>query len=467
MTDSNTGGEATILEERRRKLEELRAENKAYINDFVPSEHALDLHELHGTSTKDDLEKAQIKDLALAGRIVLKRVMGNASFVTIRDGSGDIQIYVSKNNIDVELYKNFKTWDLGDIIGVTGKLFKTNTDELTLEAHSIVLITKALRPMPEKHKGLADVETRYRQRYIDLMSNPESKAVFVKRSNIISAVRSTMLQEGFLEVETPMMHSIPGGAVAKPFITHHNALDRELFLRIAPELHLKRLLVGGFEKVFEINRSFRNEGLSTRHNPEFTMLEYYEAFTSLSNTIEFTENMIKTASKKVNESDGYCAALPYFLYNNSEKELKRIIRSVANSKINETYALAKLKIIDLANKGDKNPVQTFTRKYKKSKYYKDVIINIKKIIRLKNHNHIKVVKKFGKACSYPGTFMGSIHAIITSSSYKSAVIKTIKAGGCNCSRANFVGAYFAALKGFKNIPGQWIKKTKSAKNIIK
>ena len=183
MTDSNTGGEATILEERRRKLEELRAEKKAYINDFIPSEHALDLHELHGALSKDDLEKAQIKDLALAGRIVLKRVMGNASFVTIRDGSGDIQIYVSKNNIDVELYKNFKTWDLGDIIGVTGKLFKTNTDELTLEAHSIVLITKALRPMPEKHKGLADVETRYRQRYIDLMSNPESKAVFVKRSN--------------------------------------------------------------------------------------------------------------------------------------------------------------------------------------------------------------------------------------------------------------------------------------------
>ena len=303
MTDSNTGGEATILEERLRKLGELRAENKAYINDFIPSEHALDLHELHGALSKDELEKAQVKDLALAGRIVLKRVMGNASFVTIRDGSGDIQIYVSKNNIDVELYKNFKTWDLGDIIGVTGKLFKTNTDELTLEAHSIVLITKALRPMPEKHKGLADVETRYRQRYIDLMSNPESKAVFVKRSNIISAVRSTMLQEGFLEVETPMMHSIPGGAVAKPFITHHNALDRELFLRIAPELHLKRLLVGGFEKVFEINRSFRNEGLSTRHNPEFTMLEFYAAFATFQGTIDFTTRIIQSASEAIGNSD--------------------------------------------------------------------------------------------------------------------------------------------------------------------
>ena len=302
MTDSNTDGEATILEERRRKLEELRAENKAYINDFIPSEHALDLHELHGALSKDELEKAQVKDLALAGRIVLKRVMGNASFITIRDGSSDIQIYVSKNNIDVDLYKNFKTWDLGDIIGVTGKLFKTNTDELTVEAHSIVLVTKALRPMPEKHKGLADIETRYRQRYIDLMSNPESKAIFVKRSNIISAVRSTMLQDGFLEVETPMMHSIPGGAVAKPFITHHNALDRELFLRIAPELHLKRLLVGGFEKVFEINRSFRNEGLSTRHNPEFTMLEFYAAFATFQGTIDFTTRIIQSASEAIGNS---------------------------------------------------------------------------------------------------------------------------------------------------------------------
>jgi len=299
MTDSNTGGEATILEERRRKLEELRANNKAYINDFIPSEHALNLHELHGTLSKDELEKAQIKDLALAGRIVLKRVMGNASFITIRDGSGDIQIYVSKNNIDVDLYKNFKSWDLGDIVGVTGNLFKTKTEELTVEAHSIVLITKALRPMPEKHKGLADIEIKYRQRYLDLMSSPESTDVFIKRSKIVSSVRSLMLENGFLEVETPMMHSIPGGAVAKPFTTHHNALDRELFLRIAPELHLKRLLVGGFEKVFEINRSFRNEGLSTRHNPEFTMLEFYTAFATFNGTIEFTQKIIQSASRAI------------------------------------------------------------------------------------------------------------------------------------------------------------------------
>ena len=174
-----------------------------------------------------------------------------------------------------------------------------------------------------------------------------------------------------------------------------------------------------------------------------------------------------TGGTKVNESDGYCAALPYYLYNNSDKELKKVIRSVANSKTNETYALAKLKIIDLASKRIKNPVHTFIKKYKNNRYFKEVIINIKKVIRLKNHNHIKVVKKFGKACSYPGTFMGSTHAIITSSSYKSAVIKTIKAGGCNCSRANFVGAYFAALKGFKSIPTQWIDKTKSSKSILK
>ena len=303
MSDSNIGGEASILEERRRKLEELREQNIAFVNNFTPANKAQELHGSYGHLNKEELEDKKITNLSVAGRIVLKRVMGNASFVTIRDGSGDIQAYISKNNIDPDLYKNFKSWDLGDIIGVDGNLFKTKTEELTVEAHSIVLITKSLRPMPEKHKGLADIEIKYRQRYLDLMSSPESKEIFVKRSQIVSSVRATMIEDGFLEVETPMMHSIPGGAVAKPFITQHNALDRELFLRIAPELHLKRLLVGGFEKVFEINRSFRNEGLSTRHNPEFTMLEFYAAFATFNGTIDFTKNIIQSASAAIGNND--------------------------------------------------------------------------------------------------------------------------------------------------------------------
>ena len=303
MSDSNIGGEASILEERRRKLEELREHNIAFVNNFTPANKAQELHDSYGHLNKEELEDKKITNLSVAGRIVLKRVMGNASFVTIRDGSGDIQAYISKNNIDPDLYKNFKSWDLGDIIGVDGNLFKTKTEELTVEAHSIVLITKSLRPMPEKHKGLADIEIKYRQRYLDLMSSPESKEIFVKRSQIVSSVRATMIEDGFLEVETPMMHSIPGGAVAKPFITQHNALDRELFLRIAPELHLKRLLVGGFEKVFEINRSFRNEGLSTRHNPEFTMLEFYAAFATFNGTIDFTKNIIQSASAAIGNND--------------------------------------------------------------------------------------------------------------------------------------------------------------------
>ena len=303
MNDSTIGGEASILEERRRKLEDLRELNLAYLNNFTPANKAQELHDSHGHLSKEELEDKTITNLSVAGRIVLKRVMGNASFVTIRDGSGDIQAYITKNNIDPDLYKNFKSWDLGDIIGITGKLFKTKPEELTVEAHSIILITKSLRPMPEKHKGLVDIEIKYRQRYLDLMSSPESKEIFIKRSQIVSSIRASMLADDFLEVETPMMHSIPGGAVAKPFITKHNALDRELFLRIAPELHLKRLLVGGFDKVFEINRSFRNEGLSTRHNPEFTMLEFYAAFASFDETIDFTKNIIQSASEAIGNNN--------------------------------------------------------------------------------------------------------------------------------------------------------------------
>ena len=302
MAEENIGGEEGIIEERRKKLQLLRDKNKAYINNFLKEHYAHDLHGQYDEFSKEDLESKNVDNISVAGRIVLMRVMGNASFATIRDTSGDIQVYVSKNTVDIDIYEDFKTWDLGDIVGVKGKLFKTKTNELTIEASAVSLITKSIRPMPDKFKGLADIETRYRQRYLDLMSNENQKQVFLNRSAIIESLRKSLKDRDFVEVETPMMHPIPGGAVARPFVTKHNALDRELFLRIAPELYLKRLLVGGFERVFEINRSFRNEGLSTKHNPEFTMLEYYEAFTTLENTIEFTENMIKKACELINDS---------------------------------------------------------------------------------------------------------------------------------------------------------------------
>ena len=302
MSEENIGGEEGIIEERRKKLQLLRDKKKAYVNDFLKDHYALNLHENYDGFSKEELAAKNEENVSIAGRIVLMRVMGNASFATVRDSSGDIQIYVSKNTVDLEIYEDFKTWDLGDIVGVRGKLFKTKTDELTIEASEVVLITKSIRPMPDKFKGLADIETRYRQRYLDLMSNDQQKNVFLNRSEIIESLRASLKERNFIEVETPMMHPIPGGAVARPFVTKHNALDRELFLRIAPELYLKRLLVGGFERVFEINRSFRNEGLSTKHNPEFTMLEYYEAFGTLNNTIEFTENMIKNACEIINKT---------------------------------------------------------------------------------------------------------------------------------------------------------------------
>ena len=302
MSEENIGGEEGIIEERRKKLELLREKNQAYLNDFFKEHYAANLSSEFASFSKEELEEKNITGISIAGRVVLKRVMGNASFATVRDSSGDIQIYISKNTVDQDIYEDFKTWDLGDIIGVEGKLFKTRTDELTIEASKIVLLTKSIRPMPDKFKGLADIETRYRQRYLDLMSNEESKKVFMDRTKVVESMRTSLKDRDFIEVETPMMHPIPGGAVARPFITKHNALDRDLFLRIAPELYLKRLLVGGFERVFEINRSFRNEGLSTKHNPEFTMLEYYEAYSSLDRTISFTEDMIKKAAEEINNS---------------------------------------------------------------------------------------------------------------------------------------------------------------------
>ena len=294
MSDETQINESSILEERKKKLKLLRDQNKAYINNFVRKDLLSNILKQYHSLSKDDLESKNIDGLSVAGRIVLKRVMGNASFITIRDETTDLQIYVSKNDIDE--YDEFKTWDIGDIVGIKGKLFRTKTDELTIHSNQAVLITKSLKPMPEKHQGLKDVETRYRQRYLDLMSNNQTKHLFIKRSKIIDSIRSSMKAEEYMEVETPMMHTLPGGAVARPFITKHNALSRDLYLRIAPELHLKRLLVGGFNNVFEINRSFRNEGLSTKHNPEFTMLEFYSAYASLQKIMDFVSSIIQNAA---------------------------------------------------------------------------------------------------------------------------------------------------------------------------
>ena len=294
MSDETQINESSILEERKKKLKLLRDQNKAYINNFVRKDRLSNIVKQYHSLSKDDLESKNIDGLSVAGRIVLKRVMGNASFITIRDETTDLQIYVSKNDIDE--YDEFKTWDIGDIVGIKGKLFRTKTDELTIHANQAVLITKSLKPMPEKHQGLKDVETRYRQRYLDLMSNNQTKHLFIKRSKIIDSIRSSMKAGEYMEVETPMMHTLPGGAVARPFITKHNALSRDLYLRIAPELHLKRLLVGGFNNVFEINRSFRNEGLSTKHNPEFTMLEFYSAYASLQKIMDFVSSIIQNAA---------------------------------------------------------------------------------------------------------------------------------------------------------------------------
>lgn len=288
--------ENTIIQERRAKLQELRQAGVAFPNHFKPEHHAQTLHQDYDAIDKPGLEEKNIH-VVVAGRMMLKRVMGKASFATIQDGSGRIQLYVARdlvnNEQNPELYSAFKKWDMGDIIGAKGKLFKTNTNELTIEVTEIILLTKSLRPLPEKFHGLQDQEMKYRQRYVDLMVNQDTKDTFLNRSKAMQSIREFMGNNQFLEVETPMLHPIPGGASAKPFKTHHNALDMEMFLRIAPELYLKRLVVGGFDRVFEINRNFRNEGLSVRHNPEFTMMEFYAAYADYQWLMTFTEDCIR------------------------------------------------------------------------------------------------------------------------------------------------------------------------------
>ncbi|NJM12986.1 MAG: lysine--tRNA ligase [Synechococcaceae cyanobacterium SM1_2_3] len=284
--------ENKLIALRRQKLGELRQLGNAYPTDFRRDALAAELHIALGYKDNAELD-AEPKRVTVAGRMLAKRIMGKASFVRLRDMSGDIQLFIQKNALPDDRYEDFKTWDVGDILGAEGTLFKTKTGELSVKVDSLRLLTKSLRPLPEKFHGLADQETRYRQRYVDLIINESTRETFRLRSASIAYIRDFFNRRGFLEVETPMMQPIPGGAAARPFITHHNALDMQLYLRIAPELYLKRLVVGGFEKVYEINRNFRNEGLSTRHNPEFTMLEFYQAYADYRDLMDLTEELLR------------------------------------------------------------------------------------------------------------------------------------------------------------------------------
>ncbi|XNN28474.1 lysine--tRNA ligase [Escherichia coli] len=287
------------LKTRREKLANLREQGIAFPNDFRRDHTSDQLHAEFDGKENEELEALNI-EVAVAGRMMTRRIMGKASFVTLQDVGGRIQLYVARDDLPEGVYnEQFKKWDLGDILGAKGKLFKTKTGELSIHCTELRLLTKALRPLPDKFHGLQDQEARYRQRYLDLISNDESRNTFKVRSQILSGIRQFMVNRGFMEVETPMMQVIPGGAAARPFITHHNALDLDMYLRIAPELYLKRLVVGGFERVFEINRNFRNQGISVRHNPEFTMMELYMAYADYKDLIELTESLFRTLAQDI------------------------------------------------------------------------------------------------------------------------------------------------------------------------
>ncbi|WIV96693.1 lysine--tRNA ligase [Kinneretia aquatilis] len=289
--------ENQLITERREKLAALRAKTAVpFPNDFKPQHRALPLNQRYGDLDNETLEPQAVA-VSVAGRLMLKRVMGKASFGTLQDATGRIQLFVTKDGVGEESYDAFKHMDLGDIVGAEGQLFKTKTGELSVRVTTLRLLTKSLRPLPDKFHGMADQEQKYRQRYVDLITDEHARARFIARSKAVSSIRSFMVEHSFLEVETPMLHPIPGGANAKPFITHHNALDQEMYLRIAPELYLKRLIVGGFERVFEINRNFRNEGISVRHNPEFTMMEFYAAYWTHHDLMDFTEEVLRHAAR--------------------------------------------------------------------------------------------------------------------------------------------------------------------------
>ncbi len=296
MAETSDQNENRLIAERREKLGQLREKGDAFPNDFRRDFIAGEVHAIYGEHSAESLE-AESPVVHVAGRMMAKRVMGRVSFIKIQDRSGQLQLFVERDRISPELYKEFKSWDVGDIVGAAGPLFKTKTGELSVRTDELRLLVKSLRPMPEKWHGIADQELKLRQRYVDLIVNEKTREVFRLRTDLIRFLRSFLDALGFAEVETPMMHPLAGGAVARPFVTHHHALDMDLFLRIAPELYLKRLLVGGMERVYEINRSFRNEGLSTQHNPEFTMLEMYQAYAGYREFIALTQNLIREAAR--------------------------------------------------------------------------------------------------------------------------------------------------------------------------
>ena len=345
--------ENRLIAERRAKLKSLREKGVAYPNDFWRKNLAAELVEKYEKVDRDtmDLNPVVVK---VAGRIMLKRPMGKITFAQIQDMSGQIQVFVADNAPDKETHNAFKHYDIGDIIGVDGVLFKTRTDEVTVRTKVVRLLVKSLRPLPEKFHGLADPELRYRQRYVDLIVNEATRLVFVQRTRVIQAMRNFLIGQRYLEVETPMMQPIPGGAAARPFVTHHNALDMDLYLRIAPELYLKRLVVGGFEKVFEINRSFRNEGISTRHNPEFTMLEFYAAYANQEYLMTLIEVMLREVAqaalgtaKLVYQGDEIDLAQPYQLLSITEA-IKKYHPEITDTLLDDREALiAKLKELNV------------------------------------------------------------------------------------------------------------------------
>ncbi|AGF46811.1 class II lysyl-tRNA synthetase [Candidatus Kinetoplastibacterium desouzaii TCC079E] len=327
-----------ITEERRVKLQKTREKGFNYPNNFIPTDKNIDLIKKYNKLSKEEL-KTHNSFVRIAGRVMLKRIMGSASFINIQDDTDRIQVYLDKKKLDVIMYDNFKQFDIGDIVAIEGTIFKTNKEELSIYASSINLLSKSIRPLPDKFHGISDHNIKYRQRYLDIIMSKETRDTFQTRSKIISYIRNYMSDSNFMEVETPMLHPIPGGAAAKPFVTHHNALNMDMYLRIAPELYLKRLIVGGFERVFELNRNFRNEGVSPKHNPEFTMMEFYAAYTDYNWLMTFTEKLIKETVSITHKKD----IIPFQnQYLDFSKKFEQLDMCDAICKYNHIYDKSKL-----------------------------------------------------------------------------------------------------------------------------